>query len=76
MGLVPDPLAHEIVKALLEKTGEPAAIDNELANLVSIETLVSRVTLLFALAMLGDDRTVAATYAGGRCLHRRDSALS
>jgi guanine deaminase len=32
--------------------------------------------LLFALAMLGDDRTVAATYAAGRCVHRRDSALS
>ncbi|MGB7480102.1 MAG: guanine deaminase [Burkholderiaceae bacterium] len=27
--------------------------------------------LLFALAILGDDRTVAATYAAGRCLHRR-----
>ncbi len=27
--------------------------------------------LLFALAILGDDRAVAATYAAGRCLHRR-----
>lgn len=32
--------------------------------------------LLFALAMLGDDRTVAATYAAGRCVHRRDSTLA
>ncbi|MFA7437176.1 guanine deaminase [Castellaniella sp.] len=28
--------------------------------------------LLFALAMLGDDRAVAATYAAGREVHRRD----
>jgi guanine deaminase len=28
--------------------------------------------LLFALALLGDDRTVAATYAAGRCVHQRD----
>ncbi|WP_163557278.1 guanine deaminase [Halomonas sp. NO4] len=27
---------------------------------------------LFALMMLGDDRTVAETWAGGRCQHRRD----
>lgn len=27
--------------------------------------------LLFALAILGDDRTVAATYSAGRCVHRR-----
>jgi guanine deaminase len=30
--------------------------------------------LLFALAMLGDDRTVAATYAAGRLVHARDPA--
>ncbi|HEY8027161.1 MAG TPA: guanine deaminase [Burkholderiaceae bacterium] len=29
--------------------------------------------LLFALALLGDDRTVAATFAAGRCVHLRDS---
>ena len=29
--------------------------------------------LLFALAMLGDDRTIAATYAAGREVHRRDA---
>ena len=29
--------------------------------------------LLFALAMLGDDRAVAATYAAGVCRHRRDA---
>lgn len=28
--------------------------------------------LLFALAMLGDDRTVAATYAAGKLVHQRD----
>ncbi|MFZ6774861.1 guanine deaminase [Undibacterium sp. SXout7W] len=28
--------------------------------------------LLFALAILGDDRAVAATYAAGRCVHSRD----
>lgn len=28
---------------------------------------------LFALAMLGDDRAVAATYAAGVCVHRRDA---
>jgi guanine deaminase len=27
---------------------------------------------LFAFALLGDDRVVAATYAAGRCVHRRD----
>jgi guanine deaminase len=27
--------------------------------------------MLFALALLGDDRTVAATYSGGRLVHRR-----
>ncbi|HVL77177.1 MAG TPA: guanine deaminase [Noviherbaspirillum sp.] len=27
--------------------------------------------LLFALALLGDDRAVAATYSAGRCVHRR-----
>ena len=27
--------------------------------------------LLFALAMLGDDRAIAATYAAGRCVHQR-----
>jgi len=30
--------------------------------------------LLFALALLGDDRTVAATFAAGRCVHLRDSS--
>lgn len=30
--------------------------------------------LLFALALLGDDRAVAASYVAGRCLHRRDVA--
>ncbi len=29
-------------------------------------------TLLFALALLGDDRTVAATYSAGRKVHQRD----
>ncbi|KAF1051824.1 MAG: Guanine deaminase [Burkholderia gladioli] len=29
--------------------------------------------LLFALAMLGDDRAVHSTYAAGRCVHRRDA---
>jgi guanine deaminase len=29
---------------------------------------------LFAFAMLGDDRAVAATYAAGRCVHRREEA--
>ncbi|MEK6349101.1 MAG: guanine deaminase [Burkholderia sp.] len=29
--------------------------------------------LLFALAMLGDDRAVHSTYAAGRCVHRRDT---
>jgi guanine deaminase len=28
-------------------------------------------TLLFALALLGDDRAVALTYSGGRLVHRR-----
>ena len=28
--------------------------------------------LLFALALLGDDRAVAATYAAGKCVHARD----
>ncbi|MGH8781615.1 guanine deaminase [Paraburkholderia sp.] len=28
--------------------------------------------LLFALALLGDDRAVYATYSAGRCVHRRD----
>ncbi|HEX7645244.1 MAG TPA: guanine deaminase [Burkholderiaceae bacterium] len=28
--------------------------------------------LLFAIAMLGDDRTIAATYAAGKCVHARD----
>lgn len=32
--------------------------------------------LLFALAMLGDDRVVAATYAAGREVHRRDPLAS
>ena len=31
-------------------------------------------TLLFALALLGDDRTVAATYSAGRRVHQRDAA--
>ncbi|MCY0385772.1 guanine deaminase [Robbsia sp. Bb-Pol-6] len=31
---------------------------------------------LFALAMLGDDRAVAATYAAGACVHRRDASGS
>ncbi|MGI4858312.1 MAG: amidohydrolase family protein, partial [Janthinobacterium lividum] len=31
---------------------------------------------LFALAMLGDDRAVAATYAAGVCVHRRDAGGS
>lgn len=30
--------------------------------------------LLFALALLGDDRAVEFTYAAGRCVHRRDDA--
>lgn len=30
--------------------------------------------LLFALALLGDDRTIAATYSGGRKVHQRASA--
>ena len=30
---------------------------------------------LFALALLGDDRTVAATYAAGRLVHRRDGGM-
>ncbi|KVE34221.1 guanine deaminase [Burkholderia sp. TSV86] len=30
--------------------------------------------LLFALALLGDDRAVYRTYAAGRCVHRRDAA--
>ncbi|WP_317203084.1 guanine deaminase [Janthinobacterium sp.] len=30
--------------------------------------------LLFALALLGDDRTVAATFAAGRRVHQRDAA--
>lgn len=30
--------------------------------------------LLFALAMLGDDRAVHSTYAAGRCVHERDAA--
>lgn len=30
--------------------------------------------LLFALALLGDDRAVYRTYAAGRCVHRRDIA--
>ncbi len=29
--------------------------------------------LLFALAMLGDDRAVHSTWAAGRCVHRRDA---
>lgn len=29
---------------------------------------------LFALMMLADDRVIAASYVGGRCLHRRDGA--
>ncbi|SMG03171.1 guanine deaminase [Burkholderia singularis] len=29
--------------------------------------------LLFALALLGDDRAVYRTYAAGRCVHRRDA---
>ena len=28
-------------------------------------------TLLFALALLGDDRTIAATYSGGQKVHQR-----
>jgi len=28
--------------------------------------------LLFALALLGDDRAVAATYSAGRCVHVRE----
>jgi guanine deaminase len=28
--------------------------------------------LLFALAILGDDRAIAATYSAGRCVHRRE----
>ncbi len=32
--------------------------------------------LLFALALLGDDRTIAATYSAGRCVHARDAAAS
>jgi guanine deaminase len=36
------------------------------------ETLEER---LFALAMLADDRAVAATYAAGECVHRRDAAV-
>ncbi len=31
--------------------------------------------LLFALALLGDDRTVAATYSAGKCVHARDKNL-
>jgi len=31
--------------------------------------------LLFALALLGDDRTVAATYSAGQCVHARDKNL-
>jgi guanine deaminase len=30
--------------------------------------------LLFAFALLGDDRAVFATYAAGQCVHRRDAA--
>jgi guanine deaminase len=30
--------------------------------------------LLFAFALLGDDRSVAATYSAGRCLHRKNLA--
>ena len=29
--------------------------------------------LLFAFALLGDDRTIAATYANGRCVHDRET---
>jgi len=29
--------------------------------------------LLFAFALLGDDRSVAATYSGGRCIHTRST---
>ncbi|MES2934855.1 MAG: amidohydrolase family protein, partial [Pseudomonadota bacterium] len=32
--------------------------------------------LLFALALLGDDRAIAATFAAGKLVHRRDSATS
>ncbi|MDP9109647.1 MAG: guanine deaminase [Pseudomonadota bacterium] len=30
---------------------------------------------LFALALLGDDRAIAATYIAGRCAHRRDGSV-
>jgi guanine deaminase len=37
-------------------------------------TALNVVAALFALFMLGDDRAVAATWSGGRCVHRRDDA--
>jgi guanine deaminase len=32
--------------------------------------------LLFAFALLGDDRAVASTYATGRCVHRREARMA
>jgi guanine deaminase len=32
--------------------------------------------ILFALMILGDDRAVAATWAGGQCLHARERATT
>ena len=34
----------------------------------------SLLELLFVLAMLGDDRSILATYAAGACVHRRDNS--
>ncbi|GBD57514.1 guanine deaminase [Gluconobacter wancherniae] len=40
------------------------------------QTAESLSDLLFALVMLGDDRSIAATWVNGRCVHRRDASPS
>jgi guanine deaminase len=50
----------------LDPSGTPL-LDRRTTRAESLEEL------LFAFAMLGDDRAVFETYAAGKCVHRRDT---
>ncbi|MGB8712578.1 MAG: guanine deaminase [Onishia taeanensis] len=60
--VVLDPAATPLLARRTERIGKTGCLEPS-----------SLGELLFALMMLGDDRSVFATWAGGECVHRQDS---
>ncbi|WP_192034536.1 guanine deaminase [Halomonas sp. YLGW01] len=60
--VVLDPAATPLLARRTARIGKPDSLDQARLG-----------ELLFALMMLGDDRSVFATWAGGECVHRRES---